>query len=94
MVTLKIKKKYRRYKRMCIVCKRMFFKEELLRFVRTNNGQVFVDFVGKINGRGSYVCREKDCCARVIKKRLLNKFLKGKVADDIYGQLQLQMNKE
>lgn len=54
--------------RMCVVCRQMKPKNELIRVVN-NNGVVVVDKTGKINGRGVYLCKCKDCVCKAIKSK-------------------------
>ena len=54
--------------RMCVVCRQMKPKTELLRIVNTENG-VVVDGTGKLNGRGVYVCKCKECVSKALKSK-------------------------
>lgn len=73
--------------RTCIACKQMKDKSELIRIVRSPDGDMFFDRTGKANGRGAYVCDDPDCVAKCLKKRLLNKSFKTEVSDEIYKKL-------
>ena len=53
--------------RMCIVCRGQSDKKELLRIVKNKNGEIFVDKTGKANGRGAYVCKDKECFSKLCK---------------------------
>ena len=59
--------------RMCVGCRAMKPKRELLRVVVTKDGAVFVDEKGKANGRGAYVCMDADCLKRTEKSRALQR---------------------
>ncbi len=52
--------------RMCVVCRLMKPKKELIRIVNTENG-VVVDGTGKLNGRGVYICRCKECVSKAVR---------------------------
>ncbi|NCA66930.1 MAG: YlxR family protein [Clostridia bacterium] len=73
--------------RMCIACKGMFPKRELIRIVRTAEGQYFVDKTGKTMGRGCYICDNPQCIAKCIKAKLLNKAYKTEIGSEVYIKL-------
>ena len=54
--------------RMCVACRQMKPKNQLLRIVNTSNG-VTVDMTGKLNGRGVYLCKCKECVTKAIKSK-------------------------
>ncbi len=72
--------------RMCIICRNMFDKKQLLRIVKSKDGQFAVDLTGKLNGRGAYVCKNSDCLEKIKKGKLLNKAFKCQVPDEIYDE--------
>ena len=74
--------------RMCIACRQMKDKRQLLRIVKNKEGQVFVDMQGKQNGRGAYVCKDKECLTKLIKQKSLNKTFKMNITEDIYKQIE------
>ena len=47
--------------RMCVGCGEMKPKSELVRVVKTTEGEIKLDKTGKLNGRGAYICREEKC---------------------------------
>ena len=61
--------------RMCVACREMRPKKELLRIVRTADGTVEVDRTGKKNGRGAYLCAREECLNNALKIRALNRAL-------------------
>lgn len=73
--------------RMCIVCRNMFDKKQLIRIVKNKGGQFFVDTTGKLAGRGAYVCKNKDCLERIKKSKMLNKTFKCEVPQNIYDEV-------
>ncbi len=73
--------------RMCIVCKKMLPKAELIRVVKAPDGSMSFDKTGKKNGRGAYLCDSKECVEKCLKKKLLNKAFKINVDDAIYQKL-------
>lgn len=62
--------------RRCVSCRTLGSKLELIRVVRTPEGEVTLDLAGKVQGRGAYVCRQRACTESAIKRRLLEKALK------------------
>ena len=61
--------------RMCVGCREMKEKKELIRVVRSPEGEVSLDPVGKKSGRGAYVCRSAECLKRAIKQKQLERQL-------------------
>lgn len=73
--------------RMCIVCRGQSDKKQLLRIVKNKEGQIFVDETGKANGRGAYVCKEKQCFEKLCKTKALNRAFKCNVPESVYQQI-------
>ncbi len=73
--------------RMCIACKEMANKTDLIRIVKTPEGDITLDFTGKKNGRGAYVHKDRECLMKIKKGRLLSKAFKQNVSDEIYDKL-------
>lgn len=73
--------------RMCVVCRNMQDKHDLIRIVKDKEGKIFVDTTGKKNGRGAYVCKNPDCIEKLIKQKTLNKTFKTNIDDNIYEAL-------
>ena len=61
--------------RQCLGCREMKPKKELIRVVRTPEGEVLLDPTGRRNGRGAYLCCKKECLARAVKTRALERAL-------------------
>lgn len=70
-------------KRMCIACRQMKEKAELIRIVKGIEG-VKIDLSGKSDGRGAYICRNHECVEGAKKRRALSKHFKTAVDDKIY----------
>lgn len=60
----------REVKRMCVGCGEMFDKRELIRVVKSPEGEVSLDLTGKKNGRGAYVCNNPECSIKGKKKKI------------------------
>ncbi len=73
--------------RMCIVCRGQSDKKTLLRIVKNKDGEIFVDKTGKANGRGAYVCKNKECFEKLKKTKALNRAFKCNVKDEVYERI-------
>ena len=77
--------------RMCVGCQEMKTKKELLRIVRSPEGEIFIDPTGKKAGRGAYVCKAMACMESAYKGKRLEKALKQSVSPEVYAQIQSQL---
>ena len=77
--------------RQCVGCREMKAKKELVRVVRSPEGEISLDFRGKAPGRGAYVCPQAECLRRAIKSRALERGLDCLIPQEIYDQLLLRM---
>lgn len=66
-------------------------KRELLRVVRTPEGTVELDFTGKKNGRGTYICPNTECLKKVIKSKRLERALEVTIPDQVYAALEEEL---
>lgn len=66
-------------------------KKELVRVVRSPEGEISLDFRGKAPGRGAYVCPQAECLRRAIKSKALERGLDCQIPQEIYDQLLLRM---
>ena len=73
--------------RMCVVCRNMMEKKELMRIVRGPEGNFFFDPTHKANGRGAYVCNKPECMEKCLKKKLLNHAFSTMIPDEVYAAL-------
>ncbi len=73
--------------RMCIVCREHSDKKELLRIVKNKEGEIFVDKTGKANGRGAYICKDKECLEKLKKTKGINRAFKCEVKNDVYDKI-------
>lgn len=74
--------------RQCVGCQEMAAKKELLRVVRTPEGAVLLDPTGKKSGRGAYIHASRDCLARAVKGKRLERALQHPISDEVYAQLE------
>ena len=73
--------------RMCVGCQEMKNKVELIRIVRTPEGEILLDSTGKKSGRGAYVCKSEVCFNKAYKEKRLEKSLHHAIEPEIYEQL-------
>ena len=73
--------------RSCVVTREKYPKQELIRIVKNNDNQVFVDLTGKSNGRGAYIKKDLDVLAKAIKTKVLEKHLETPIDNTIYEEL-------
>ncbi len=73
--------------RRCLATNQSFPKKELLRIVRTPEGEIKVDETGKLNGKGAYISRSPEALALAIKKKVLSRALESEIPEEIYAEL-------
>lgn len=74
--------------RMCVACRNMKDKKDLIRIVKDKEGNIFIDNTGKKNGRGAYICNDEECLKKLVKQKSLNKAFKTNVSEEIYKALE------
>lgn len=74
--------------RMCLGCGEMKPKKELVRVVRSPEGEVSLDTTGKKSGRGAYICHDAACLAKARKSRRLEKAFACKIDDEVYNAME------
>ena len=77
--------------RQCLGCREMKPKRELIRVVRSPSGEITLDFKGKAQGRGAYLCPQAECLKKAARSRALERSLETAIPDEIYAQLSKQM---
>ncbi len=70
--------------RKCTACGEMIAKKDLLRVILTPEGEILPDDTGKKNGRGAYICKNKECLAKAKKTKALERSLKTSISDEVY----------
>ena len=73
--------------RMCVGCRQMRPKKELLRIVRTPENEIKLDRTGKASGRGAYICPAVECLEKAQKIRALERALEHKVEPEVFERL-------
>ena len=73
--------------RMCVGCREMKEKRSLMRVVKSPEGAISFDRVGKAPGRGAYVCKSKECFEKAVKQRQLERALETRIDEAVFTQL-------
>ena len=73
--------------RQCMGCRERKAKRELIRIVRGTDGNVSVDFGGKLNGRGAYICPKSECLKKAQKSKALDRSLEVEIPQEVYDRL-------
>jgi len=77
--------------RQCLGCREMKPKRELVRIVKSPEGEISLDITGKKSGRGAYVCMNPACLAKAKKMRALERAFSMQISDEIYKGLEQKM---
>ena len=77
--------------RQCMGCRERKAKREMIRVVRTTEGVAVLDFSGKVNGRGAYVCPSAECLKKARKSRALERCLEVPISQEVYDRLEKEM---
>lgn len=77
--------------RMCTACREMKPKRELTRVVKTPDGEIKLDVTGKLNGRGAYICKSKECLLKAQKSNALQRAFACEVSKEIYERLEKEL---
>ena len=77
--------------RQCLGCREMKPKKELIRVVRSPEGEISLDFRGKASGRGAYICPDGACLKKAMKAKALERAFSTNIPPEIYERLQEQM---
>lgn len=78
--------------RTCMGCQTKKDKRELVRIVRSPEGEISVDATGKKPGRGAYICPSLECLNKVIKSKRLERSLETAISQEIYESLKEQLS--
>jgi len=86
-------KKKRIPMRMCVGCRESKPKRELIRVVRSPEGEIHIDLKGKAPGRGAYICYNIECLEKAIKHKSLERALDEKISEQVYQFLRGELIK-
>lgn len=79
--------------RTCVVTREKLPKQELLRIVRTPEGEVLVDDSGKMNGRGAYIKKDVTVLEMAQKKKVLERHLECNIEENVYDEIRKRLEK-
>ena len=78
--------------RTCVVTREKYPKNELLRVVKTPEGEIKVDTKGKLNGHGAYIKKDEEVLNKAIKTRALARHLECEISDEVYEEIRKIIN--
>ena len=77
--------------RQCMGCRERREKRQMIRVVRTPEGAVNLDFSGKMNGRGAYICPDPECLKKALRSKALDRSLEVTIPQEVYARLEKEM---
>lgn len=77
--------------RKCVGCQEMKSKKEMIRVIRTSQGEFLLDATGRKNGRGAYLCPSKECLEKAVKNKGLERSFKQAIPKEVYEALEKEM---
>ena len=77
--------------RQCLGCNEHRPKKELLRVVRTPEGDILLDFTGKKSGRGAYICRDVECLKKARRSGRIGRSLDVPVPEEVYDRMEREL---
>ena len=77
--------------RRCVGCGEHFPKTDLVRVLRTPEGEIVLDKTGKRSGRGAYICKSTECLKRARKAHRIESSLECPIPEDVYGRLEKEL---
>ena len=77
--------------RKCVGCGEMKEKKELIRIIKTPEGEILLDTTGKANGRGAYICNNVECFRKAVKNRGLERSLKSSIPADVLERIEKEL---
>ena len=80
--------------RQCMGCRERKAKREMIRVVRGTDGTVSLDFGGKMNGRGAYICPSSDCLKKAQRSKSLERSLEVTIPEEVYERLTKEIEVE
>lgn len=80
--------------RKCLGCMQSFPKADLIRVVRSPEGEITLDTTGKKSGRGAYICKSADCLKKAIKAKRLERTFSCEIPEQVYESLEKSIEEE
>ncbi len=78
--------------RICVGCREPKEKRSMVRIVKTAENEICLDETGKKNGRGAYICRNRECFQRAVQSKGLERSLKTQIPQEVIDQLEEEMS--
>lgn len=78
--------------RMCLGCGEMKPKKELIRAVKSPEGEISMDLTGKKSGRGAYICRSSECFRKARKARRFEKAFSCQISEQVYDAMEKELS--
>ena len=78
--------------RKCTGCQEMKNKKDMIRILKTPEDEIVLDVTGRKNGRGAYLCFNRECLAKAIKNKGLERSLKVSIPKDLYQELEKELD--
>ena len=80
--------------RKCTGCGEQKPKKELVRVVKTPNGEILLDLTGKTSGRGAYICNSAECLKKARKSKRIDRTFEMTIPDEVYRQMEEEISKD
>lgn len=80
--------------RQCLGCNEHKPKTELIRVVRSPEGEISIDLTGKKSGRGAYICRSKKCLVKARRSKRIDKALDVSIPDEVYDRMETELSED
>ena len=80
--------------RMCLGCGEMKPKRELIRVVKSKEGDISLDLTGKKSGRGAYICKSVECFEKARKARKFERSFSCMISEDIYNSMEGELRED
>ena len=77
--------------RKCMGCMNSFPKMELVRIVKTKDGEISLDTTGKKSGRGAYICKSAECLKKARKQKRIERSLEVTISEEVYNALESEL---
>jgi predicted RNA-binding protein YlxR (DUF448 family) len=78
--------------RRCVGCGEHFAKSELVRVLRTPEGEILLDLTGKKSGRGAYICKSASCLKKARKSRRIETSLECAIPEEVYNKMEEEIS--
>lgn len=80
--------------RRCTGCGEQKPKKELVRIVKTPDGEILLDLTGKMSGRGAYICNNAECLKKARKSKRIDRTFEMTIPDEVYKQMEEEISKD